>query len=388
MSDRPPVQPHQDLNDYVNSTMKQLMPTRPNSEGLERSLYTTASSVAAVLLAFVICGVLLVITGKNPFTVYGEMLDLAAQQARLLEMIDRATPLMLAAVAVAVGFKMNLFNIGVGGQLQMGMLFSAVAGAYISVPSVFHIAFIILVAMAAGAAWAAIPAILKVTRSVNEVIATIMLNFIATGVTAFLFDEYFKQGGGDSLNVKTKLLPTTAWMPEVTKGLTGFVFIAVAFVGLYWVLVFKTRFGFHLRASGLNAGAATTAGIGSKKMIVIAMLLSGAVAGLVALPALLGEQHAYIQANTPVELGFAGIAVALLGRLHPVGIVAGALLYGFLDMTSSPLQIAKIPSSIVEVMQAIILLTVVIVNEATARWLNKRTATKAAGRLQLAGAAA
>lgn len=393
MSDDPgkasqPAPAMAEVDEQIRSGLSRLMPTAPNSEGLQRSLYTTASSVGAVLLAFAICGLLLAVTGKNPFTVYGKIIDLGLQKARLLEMVDRATPLMLAAVAVAIGFKMNLFNIGVGGQLQMGMMFSAVAGAYVTMPAVFHVAFIMIVAMAAGAVWASIPALLKVSRNVNEVIATIMLNFIATGITAWLFDEYFKQGGGDSLNVKTKLLPTTAWMPEVTKGLTAFVFIAVAFVGLYWVLVFKTRFGFHLRSSGQNAGAATTAGIGAKRMVFTAMLLSGAVAGLVALPALLGEQHAYIQANTPVELGFAGIAVALLGRLHPVGIIAGALLYGFLDMTSSPLQIAKIPSSIVEVMQAIILLTVVIVNEATARWLNERTATKAARHLQVAGAVA
>ncbi|CAN0442989.1 unnamed protein product, partial [Phaeothamnion confervicola] len=194
--------------------LSRLLPTKPNSEGLQRSLYTTASSVGAVLLAFVICGILLAITGKNPFTVYSKLIDLGLQKSRLLEMADRATPLMLAAVAVAIGFKMNLFNIGVGGQLQMGMMFSAVAGAYVTLPSVFHIAFIMVVAMAAGAAWAAVPAILKVTRNVNEVIATIMLNFIATGITAWLFDEYFKQGGDGSLNVKTKLLPTTAWMPE------------------------------------------------------------------------------------------------------------------------------------------------------------------------------
>jgi simple sugar transport system permease protein len=121
-------------------------------------------------------------------------------------------------------------------------------------------------------------------------------------------------------------------------------------------------------------------------MTIIAMMLSGAVAGMVAMPSVLGEAYAYGPNATPIGFGFAGITVALLGRNHPVGIVVAALLFGFLDSTSAELQLADVPNSIVKVMQSIIVLTVVIVNEATIRRLNERTAEQA--RAELAGAAA
>jgi simple sugar transport system permease protein len=157
--------------------------------------------------------------------------------------------------------------------------------------------------------------------------------------------------------------------------------VALVVVLVYWVLVFKSRFGYRLRASGLNGVAARTAGISSNRMIVTALLISGAVAGLVAMPSVLGEVHAYGQ-GVPKLLGFAGIAVALLGRNSPIGIVIAALLFGFLDSTAAALQLEEVPNSIVKVMQAIIVLTVVIVNEATTRQMNRRTANRTAQQLE------
>ena len=159
------------------------------------------------------------------------------------------------------------------------------------------------------------------------------------------------------------------------------VIVALFVVFLYWVLVFKSRFGFRLRSSGLNPGAARTSGIGANKMIFISLLVSGGIAGLVAMQSVLGEIYAYGPNATPTQLGFLGIAVALLGRHHPIGIVVSALLFGFLDSTSAQLQLAEIPSSIVKLIQAITVLTVVIINEATIRWLNKRTAERTAATL-------
>ena len=152
-------------------------------------------------------------------------------------------------------------------------------------------------------------------------------------------------------------------------------------VAIFWVVVYRSTFGFKLRASGYNATAASTAGISAPKMTVIALLLSGAVAGLVAMQSVLGETHAYGPSATPIQLGFAGITVALLGRNHPVGIVIAALLFGFLDSTSAQLQLADVPNSIVKVMQAIIVLTVVIVNEAAVRRTNIKTAERARAEL-------
>lgn len=356
--------------------------TPASNPGVKRSLVTLGSSAVAVLIALMISGILLQVTGKDAITAYQKILETGTQGDKLLEMLQRATPLMLSAVAVAVGFKMNLFNIGVEGQYLFAALIAAVVGAQFSVWAPLHVLIILLVAMAAGAAWAGIAATLKVKRGVNEVIATIMLNYIALSVNQWLFDSFFRDDSVSGLNVKTKLIPESGWMPDVFGGrLNAMFFVALLVVLAYWVLVFKSRFGFRLRASGLNGVAARTAGISSNRMIVIALLISGGVAGLIAMPSVLGEIHAYGQ-GVPDGLGFAGIAVALLGRNHPSGIVLAAMLFGFLDSTAGALQLAKIPNSILEVMQAIIVLTVVIVNEAVTRAMNKRTANQTARELE------
>ena len=362
--------------------------TPSQAGGLTTGLFTLASSLAAMTIALAICAVFLAVTGKDPWAAYSKIIETGTDSDKLIEMLKRATPLLISGTAVAIGFKMGLFNIGIGGQYLFAALMAAAIGTKVSLPAPLHVAFILLVAMVAGAAWASIAAILKVTRDVHEVISTIMLNFIALSVIQWLFENWFRDNSLE-LNIKTKLLPTSARMPDIVKDKLGGMFIiALLVVFFYWVLVFKSRFGFRLRASGMNAGAARTAGIDAKKMIVITMLISGAIAGLVAMPSVVGEIYAYGPNATPTQFGFAGITVALLGRHHPLGIITAACLFGFLDSTSPQLQLAEIPSSIVQVIQAVIVLTVVIVNEATIRWLNKRTSERTAARLIASGATA
>ncbi len=355
--------------------------TTSNAGGLTTGLFTLASSVVAVIIALGICALLLLVTGKDPWGAYKTILQTGLKGDKPLEMMRRATPLMISATAVAVGFKMNLFNIGVEGQYLFAALMASAIGTQVSLPAPIHVMFILFIAMIAGAAWASIAAILKVTRGVHEVISTIMLNFIALSVIQWLFENWFRDNSLD-LNIKTKALPASGRMPDIVKNQLGGMFIVALFVVfVYWVIVFKSRFGFRLRASGLNAGAARTSGIGANRMIIMAMLLSGAIAGLVAMQSVLGEIWSYGPNATPANFGFAGITVALLGRNHPLGIVGAALLFGFLDSTSAQLQLSEVPSSIVKLIQSVIVLTVVIVNEATIRWLNNRTSERTAARI-------
>ena len=153
--------------------------------------------------------------------------------------------------------------------------------------------------------------------------------------------------------------------------------VAIVVLVLFWVLVWKTKFGFQLRASGANAGAARATGVNPKKMVLISMLISGALAGLVGMRALMGDVHAY-QNNLAEQQGFNGIAVALLGRNHPVGIFFSALLFGFLGEASGRLQLDDIPKEIVTIMTGIIVLAVVIINEAVKRWDDRRIQRRAA----------
>jgi simple sugar transport system permease protein len=350
--------------------------------GRQRLLYTALSSVAAVVIAFLLGGILLQVTGHNALSVYGQMFEYGTRPQQLLDAAKRAGPLIISGCAVAIGFKMNLFNIGVEGQTRVALLAAAVIGAAVDLPAILQIPLIFVVAVAFGSFWAWIPAVLKVRRGVNEVISTIMLNAIAVGVTAWLYNTYFRfqkvdASGRPSLDVKTKPVPESAWLNNfVTSGSAGlslYFGVALLIAVLVWLLIFRSTFGFQLRSSGLNPVAAQTAGIESSKMIVRAMLISGALAGIIGLQALLADEHSY-RPGLAAGLGFTGIAVALLGRNHPGGIVLAALLFGFLQASSGVLQLQDVPKSIVDIIQGIVVLTVVIVNGVVGRWLDKRTA--------------
>jgi simple sugar transport system permease protein len=372
----------------------------PSAQSRQQVLVTLASSVFAVFVALGIGSLILLVSGEKSTALFSTMWDHLrelpalfrgdwAGSTHLLDALERSTPLMIAAVAVAIGFKMNLFNIGVEGQFLIGVFFAAWYGQAVDLPAPLHVLSILAVAMTTAALWAAIPAALKVRRGVNEVIVTIMLNNLALNLIDFLFGEYarFTQEGG-SLDVKTKPLPQSGWMPDLVKNrLNSFFLVALLVAFLYWLLVFKSRFGYRLRASGLNAGAARTGGIASGRMIASAMVIGGAIAGLVGMTYLLGGSHAY-GPSRPDGYGFDGIAVALLGRNHPAGIVVSAMLFGFLNTLTGPLQIDKVPQSIVIVVQAIILLSVVIVNEIVSVRVNRRTADRTAAELASASASA
>ena len=356
--------------------------TPSQSPQLQTAIVTVAASLLGVLIALGISAFILAVTGKNPVDAFTTIAETAGNTDKLVEMLDRATPLIFSATAVAIGFKMNLFNIGVEGQYLFAALISAQAGSSVNLPAPIHVLFILIVAVCAGAAWASIAAVLKAYKNIHEVISTIMLNFIGLAVIQWLFESFFREEIEGNLNVKTKLLPDSGRMPTIIDGrLSTVFFLALLVIVGYYVLVYRSRFGFRLRASGENPDAARTVGISARTMVMLSMIISGGVAGLVAMKSLLSEAYAYGPNATPIQLGFAGITVALLGRNHPVGILLAAMLFGFLDSASATLQLAGVPSSIVRVMQAIIVLCVVILNEAAIRRLNVRTAEQAQAQL-------
>ena len=282
---------------------------------------------------------------------------------------------------------MGLFNIGVEGQYRLATILAAAAGAAIALPAPLHLLVIVVVAMLVGAFWAGIVAVLKVTRGVSEVISSIMLNFVALGLASFLLSGPFRGSPEGAQIITTTPLPESAWFPglnglftglglaEPRSELYGFLLVAIVVGVVIAVLLTRTRFGFDLRATGLSPSAASASGVDARAMVIKTMLISGAVAGLIGLPDLLGDSHHYGTEFT-AGLGFLGIAVALLGRNSPGGIALAALLFAFLDRAALPLQFADIPSSVVTIIQGTIVLTVVIANE-VARRLAVRTAERA-----------
>jgi general nucleoside transport system permease protein len=343
-------------------------------------LVNITAPLAALAFAFLVSSIALLASGNSPVDAFASMWRFGTRFDSLVIMLNRATPLYLSGLAVALGFKMGLFNIGVEGQFRISALLAAAFGAAISLPAFLHVPAIILVAMLVGAVWAGIAGVLKATRGVHEVISTIMLNFIATGISAYLLAVYLRaENEPGDLVIKTAMIPESGRFPSlnpllemlglgVPRGtdLHGFIIVAVlAGIG-YHLLVTRTRFGFDLRASGLNAEAARASGVDARRMIVKAMVLSGAVAGLVGMGPILGFHHGYT-IDIQTGLGFTGIAVALLGRNHPVGIAVGALLFGFLERSAQVLDLEGIPKEIVVIIQGVIVLSVVVAYEIVSR---------------------
>jgi simple sugar transport system permease protein len=330
--------------------------------------------VLALVFAIAIAVVVLVVSGYSPVDTIKQMVDYAAQSRTQVLIINTATYYYLSAVAVAVGFKMNLFNIGVDGQYRLAALAAAAVGGNLTLPGPVNVVLMILVAMAVGAMWSGIAGVLRAWRGVSEVISTIMLNAISTGVIAYLLrpGRLAVQTQGSN-NIGTKPIPESAQVPGIplipgaTIKVFGLIVIAVLVGVGYSVLLNRTVFGFDLRATGRSQTAAVASGVDVKRMLVVAMLLSGAVAGLVGMPQLLGQSYSY-SLDFPTGLGFTGIAIALLGRNHPLGIAFGALLWAFLDQSSQILDLEGVPKEIVTIIQGATVLSVVIAYELVRRY--------------------
>jgi simple sugar transport system permease protein len=335
--------------------------------------------VFALLIALVLTMVLLRLTGVDPFSAVSSMIDYGTTKESVVAILNRATSYYLSAIAVAIGFRMALFNIGVDGQYRMAAMLAAVLGGAIALPAPLGQILVIVTAMLVGGLWAGIAGVLKVTRGVSEVISTIMLNAIATGIIAYLLNPHrlaaLRPG---SNNVATAQIPASGRVGALNGPLSalgidlpgqlyGLLLLAVAVGVVFHVVLNRTRFGFDLRASGLSLTAARAGGVDGKRMVVTTMVLSGVVAGLVGMPELLGASYEY-SLNFPAGLGFTGITIALLGRNNPVGVAFAALLFSFLDQSSDVLQLNDIPKEIVLVMQGVVVLTVVVVYELVRRF--------------------
>ncbi len=364
-----------------------------NSSTLRRIGFAIAAPAMALAVALAVSSIVLMISGSNPIDSFSDMAKNASKLETSIDILNRATPFYISGVAAAIGFRMNLFNIGVEGQYLLAAFFASVVGGAVNLPAVLHVSLVLIVAMSVGAAWSGLAGVLKVTRGVNEVISTIMLNFIATGgIIAGLIVVW--QDNTGQVNSGTTPLPKSGRMPDLNswveiftrdigKGrrLTGVLLIAIAVGIAYHLFINRSRMGFEFRASGYNPFAARAGGIAPKKMVLSAMVLSGAIAGLVGMVEVLSDNYRYDQSFVR-GLGFQGIAVALLGRNKPVGIAVAALLFGFLDASAGALQVSGSASrEIVVIMQATILLAAVVAYEVVNRLKQKDEAKTASALL-------
>lgn len=309
----------------------------------------------AILATLALVCLVLLAMGKDPVQVYGALLYGAVGNWYNFGVTTiRAVPLLFSALAVAFAYRCGLFNIGAEGQLQMGALASIVVALYfVDVPPPERIAIAVLAGFLAGAIWGGVAGVFKARWGVSEIVVTIMLSYIAQYFVMALVQGPMM--GKEAAFASTEVLAKDLWLPFVIPGTrihAGFL-LAVAATIAVWFILRKTTLGFQIRSVGLNATAARFSGISVAKSIVIAMLISGGLAGLTGSSEVLGVQHR-LSETWSLGWGYTAIAVALLGRADPVGVFLAAFFFGALDAGATNMQaMTSLPQAFVSIMQGL-----------------------------------
>ena len=315
--------------------------------------------VIAIVIAFVIGALIVLATGNNPVAAYVALLQGAVGDSNAIgRTLLNATPLIFTGLAVAVAFRAGLFNIGGEGQLYIGAITAAALGVSLGFLGFFAVVPVLGACILTGFLWGAIPGFLKARFGAHEVITTIMLNFIAINLATYLALNTFSDDGlvpgTATIDPAARISPIGFGLGRASYGLLVALLAAV----VVYLLLWRTRLGFRIRAVGLSPGAANYAGMKIGTNTVLALAIGGALAGLgggVEVMGVYGKMSIPFVSN----LGFNGIGVALLGRNHPAGVVLGALLFGGLASGAQELQFATdVPLDLADVLLAVILLLV------------------------------
>jgi simple sugar transport system permease protein len=331
-----------------------------------RLLYAGGVVLAAACAAVALAAVVLFAIGASPLATFRVILTGPLQDLfGATEILVRAVPLVLVALGIAISFRSGILNIGAEGQIQLGIV--AAAAVALGARGLPHWALLPLTLAAgalAGAVWGGVAGVLRARFAVNEILSTVMLNYIAAQLYTFLLrgpmidpDELMTGSG----TPQSSRLPRAAWLDRLVPGTrlhTGLL-VALALAALVWLLLWRTTLGYRMRAAGAGAKAARYAGIRVERSLVVAMLFAGGFAGLAGAVEVTGVHHRAIEAISS-GYGFAGIVVALFGGLHPAGIVPAAVFFGLLlvgaDMTQ---RSAGVPANMVLVLQGAIILAIV-----------------------------
>lgn len=328
--------------------------------------------IIAILIATIAGALLVLALGENPFEVYwflisGSLVGLP----NLLVTLQMMTPLIFTGLAVSISFRAGLWNIGVEGQMLFGAMTAGVVGFALPMPGYLHLPAAILAASFGGAAWAFIPAILRVYLNVNELVVCLMMNPIALLLTGYFATHVFKAPGPTNKFpdiLKTASLPTFSLYSQVNAGLI----LALVCCALFALINARTVRGFEWKMMGLSPRFAYYGGIDVPRRAIWVMMLSGAVAGLAGAEQVLGVYGAFYDNFSP-GYGFDGIAVAMLANFNPIGVILAAFLFGALNAGSAVLQMMSgLSKYLVQVLQFIIVL--VLAAQFSWGWLNKRRA--------------
>jgi simple sugar transport system permease protein len=329
--------------------------------------FSAALSLGAVMAALIFGGIIIALVGANPFATYAHIAGASFGSIGVLsDTLVKATPILFTALACAIAFRMKLWNIGAEGQFIMGA-FGASAVVLTPIlpadtsPWIF-IPVMMLAGVLCGAIWGFIPGILKARFKVNEIISSLMLNYIAISWMNFWIFGVWSEGG---FQMSPKF-PTTAWLPRMLdlapiipafRGLTTHLGLVIGIVVavILWFVIYRSKWGYEIRLIGDNATAANYAGININKNIILAMMLSGALAGLGGMSEITGVVHRMQTSPVAAGYGFTGIIVAWLAKLNPIAAILVSVLFGALLLAGREIQ----PSGIPKMIQGIILVCLI-----------------------------
>jgi simple sugar transport system permease protein len=309
--------------------------------------------------------------GRDPLMVYGRFFaETLGTPYGIGQVLFKATPLMLTGLSAAIAFRAGLFNIGAEGQLTIGALCTAIIGcSFPGLPSFALLPLCLLGGIAGGAAWGAVPGVLKARFGSHEVINTIMMNFIAAALVSYLVTNVYAVPA----TVHTPEIAPAAELPRLdvlVPALRGApanvsIFLALAACGFCSYLVWKTRFGYELRAVGQNLHASAYGRVPIQRTIITSMVVAGGFSGLVGSNFVLGYKH-YFELGFSDGIGFIGIAVALLAKNNPGGIIAASLFFGVLEYGGLTVN-TLVPKELINILQAVVIILVIVLTKTLQR---------------------
>ncbi len=309
--------------------------------------------VLSVLLALIVGAIIIACLGKNPLEGYAAMVQGSLGDANKIgKTLERACPLIFTALAAVFAYKCGVFNLGGEGQFIMGGCAAASVTLVLGTDGVPALALALLAGIVAGGIWGLLPGVMKITRGLNEMITTIMLNYIALYFMEYLYKNVFSDQG----------LPQTAAMPKsshlVDVGVAHAGVLLAIIVGLLvWYVVFRTSFGFKIRAVGMSPMAAQVNGFPVRRLILLAFIISGAIAGLGGSVELFGRTPFRLAEGFGSGFGFDGVAIALIAQLNPVASIVVALLFGMLSTGGTMMQsVIGVPTAIVDIIRGLIII--------------------------------
>jgi simple sugar transport system permease protein len=351
--------------DFIQRRLPITLQIEPRLKGTSRWL-PIWTSILAVIVALMLGGILIALVGGDPIATYRHIVDVAfGSLGGITDTLTKATPLILVGLACSLAFRMKLWNIGAEGQFFIGAwaasavvlipLLPATASPFLFIPAMM------IAGMLGGAAWGFIPGFLKARFRVNEVITTLMLNYIAVAWNNFWIFAVWTEGGFQM----SPMFPRTAWLPRLSdlaaqikdfRGLTlhgGFIIALIAAV-VVWFILNRSKWGYEIRLIGDNPKAAEYAGIPIKRNIILVMMASGALAGLAGMSEISGVVHRLQGAISP-GYGFTGIIIAWLAKLNPFAVIIVSIFFGALLLAGREIQ----PSGIPKMMQGIVLVCLI-----------------------------